>query len=99
MSSASEAFTNGEYTIDPINFEVSDDGMIYIGVTASTNTQWVIWDNFRLTYFGKDDTTTGIATVNTSVNQNGTIYNLNGQKVTNAQKGLFIINGKKMVVR
>ena len=27
------------------------------------------------------------------------IYNINGQKVNKAQKGLFIINGKKTVVR
>ena len=30
---------------------------------------------------------------------NGTIYNLNGQKVLKAQKGLYIINGKKVVVK
>jgi hypothetical protein len=31
--------------------------------------------------------------------QKSVIYNLNGQKVNKAQKGLFIINGKKTVVR
>ncbi|MCR4602090.1 MAG: hypothetical protein K5683_00980 [Prevotella sp.] len=30
-------------------------------------------------------------------NLNGTIYNLNGQRVDKAQKGLYIINGKKVV--
>ena len=29
----------------------------------------------------------------------GTIYNLNGQKVSNAQKGIFIQNGKKVVIK
>ena len=100
MSAASEAFTNGDYTIEPITFEVTGDGMMYIGITASTNTQWVIWDNFRLMFFGQDNPTTGIATVNTSVNQNAAgIYNLNGQRVMNAQKGLYIMNGKKVVVK
>ena len=29
----------------------------------------------------------------------GVIYNLNGQKVNKAQKGLYIIDGKKMFVK
>jgi hypothetical protein len=29
----------------------------------------------------------------------GTIYNLNGQKVNKAQKGLYIINGKKVMIK
>jgi len=101
MDTASQAFTNGDYTIEPINFEVKEDGMMYIGITQpETNTQWVIWDNFRLMFFGQDNPTTGIATVNTSVNQNAAgIYNLNGQRVMNAQKGLYIMNGKKVVVK
>ena len=32
-------------------------------------------------------------------NVEGTIYNLNGQKVSNAQKGIFIQNGKKVVIK
>jgi len=31
--------------------------------------------------------------------QNATIYNLNGQRVQSAQKGLYIVNGKKVVVK
>ena len=34
-----------------------------------------------------------------SESQQGTIYNMNGQKVNKAKKGLFIINGKKTVVK
>ena len=34
-----------------------------------------------------------------SDSQQGTIYNMNGQKVNKAKKGLFIINGKKTVVK
>ena len=34
-----------------------------------------------------------------SDSQQGVIYNMNGQKVNKAQKGLFIINGKKTVVK
>ncbi|WP_288280537.1 hypothetical protein [uncultured Prevotella sp.] len=41
-------------------------------------------------------TLTSISTVKSNV-MNNAIYNLNGQKVNKAQKGLFIINGKKVV--
>ncbi len=101
MSSASEAFTNGDYTIEPITFEVKEDGMMYIGITQpATDTQWVIWDNFQLKYFGQENPTTGITSVNAAAEQNAAgIYNLNGQKVEKAQKGLYIINGKKQVIR
>jgi DNA/RNA endonuclease YhcR with UshA esterase domain len=43
--------------------------------------------------------TSGISTVKFNMNLNGTIYNLNGQKMEKAQKGLYIINGKKVVVK
>jgi hypothetical protein len=31
------------------------------------------------------------------VKTNGSIYNLNGQRVTTPKKGLYIMNGKKVV--
>ena len=100
MSDASASFTNGLYTIEPITFEVTEDGMMYIGITNNVTNRWVIWDNFQLKYFGANNPTTGIATVNASVDQNNNgIYNLNGQKVTKTQKGLYIINGRKQVVK
>ena len=96
MSKASESFTSGLYTIEPIEFEVAEDGMIYVGVTAAVHNQWVIFDNFQLKYYGKKDITDGISVIETEV-LNGNVYNLQGQKVTKAQKGLFIVNGKKVV--
>ena len=41
---------------------------------------------------------TGINAIATDA-QKGVIYNMNGQKVNKAKKGLFIINGKKTVVK
>ena len=40
-----------------------------------------------------------IESVNTSAENSAAIYNLVGQKVMNAQKGLYIINGKKYIVK
>ena len=41
---------------------------------------------------------TGIEAVCTEA-KNGNVYNLQGQKVEKAQKGLYIVNGKKVVVK
>ena len=42
--------------------------------------------------------TTGISTVKAAA-VNGAIYNLNGQRVAKGQKGLYIMNGKKVVLQ
>ena len=56
MSDASNSFTEGLYTIDPMQVIV-EDGIITLGVKNETNTTiWCIWDNFRLTYLGPDMT-------------------------------------------
>jgi len=39
----------------------------------------------------------GINTIENAQNADGSIYNLNGQKVKRTQKGVYIINGKKVV--
>lgn len=50
--------------------------------------------------FAFDGETTGIENVNVAANQSKTIYNLNGQRVSNmSQAGLYIVNGKKVVIR
>jgi len=42
-----------------------------------------------------EDTSTGIDNINTNLNHNDKIYNLAGQRLQKAQKGVNIINGKK----
>ena len=47
-------------------------------------------------------TPTAIETVKTAEGidlENAVIYNLNGQRVDKAQKGLYIVNGKKVVIK
>jgi len=52
-----------------------------------------------LTFFVDGETTTAIEGLNVEQNENGQVYNLQGQRVVKAQKGLFIKNGKKVVVK
>ena len=45
-----------------------------------------------------DDTTTGIEALSTKA-MDGEVYNLQGQRVNKAHKGLYIVNGKKVVLK
>ena len=46
----------------------------------------------------KANVVTGINFVKAAI-EDGSVYNLNGQKVNKAKKGLYIINGKKVVIK
>ena len=49
--------------------------------------------------FDDDSTTTGIEAVEGSLSVFGEFYNLNGQRVVAPQKGLYIVNGKKVLFK
>lgn len=49
--------------------------------------------------FVNGNETGGIQQIGTEAGQATTVYNLNGQKVANPTKGIFIINGKKVLVK
>lgn len=64
----------------------------YLAVPKSTN-------GIKSFYLFNDEViVTGINAVETA-EQGAAIYNLNGQRVNKAQKGLYIMNGKKVVVK
>lgn len=46
-----------------------------------------------------DDTTQGINGINAATDENMTIYNLQGQRLNGLQKGINIVNGKKVVIK
>ena len=107
-TAATDYFQNGFYWAQPVLFEVTDVdgglGVMTIGFqkTDFVKGDWVVADNFRLTYYGEKKPT-AIEGVSESVapwQQNGTaIYNLQGQRLSRTQKGVNIINGKKVMVK
>ena len=46
-----------------------------------------------------DNTTTGVNSIDNGQLTIDNVYNLNGQRVNNAKKGLYIVNGKKVVIK
>ena len=49
--------------------------------------------------FEGDGETTGIANVNVNANANSSWYDLSGRRVANPTKGLYIVNGKKVIIK
>ena len=88
-------FYLGEFTAEG---DVYEEGVLKlnINVAADNNISWLAFKDAMYTRLGE---VVGIAGVKSVNKLDGTIYNLNGQKVEKAQKGLYIINGKKVVVK
>ncbi len=102
MAEATTAFENGLYQ-NVLQFEVGEEGAegIAIGIknVGHKDGDWTIMTNWQIEYLGKtqpqNDPTTAIAGV--SVLNNNTIYDLTGRQVNKAVKGIYILNGKKVV--
>ena len=102
---AAEYFECGLYKVYTHIIKVGPDGELTIGVTKDkqVDNDWAVFDNFRLTYFGKhvsQDIINGINTVKNNVVEDGKIYNLQGMEVRRPLKsGIYICNGKKFIVK
>lgn len=88
---------DGTYTI------TLPEGLIYNSLADDSEDDYGVelgaTYNPEITFKVTVDTTTGIATVKGETKDGKAIYNLNGVKVNKATKGVFIINGKKAIVK
>ena len=97
-AAATTEVTNTNFYVGQVNAigVVGEDGVLTLkfSVAADNNISWLSFKNVKFAF--NKELTDGITNVNVN-NQPETIYNLNGQKVEKAKKGLYIINGKKVV--
>jgi hypothetical protein len=84
------------------------DGVLEVGMqkTSTKNTDWALFDYFKLTYksastdgSGDGVEGVGIENVKETAPVDGAIYDLSGRRVSKAQKGVYIQNGKKVVIK
>ena len=90
--------TTGSNVVEDI--AIPAGGQLVIMNTSEENL--VSLDDISLTITGEyvdPGLVTSIDGVQTMSAQNGVVYNLNGQAVQKAQKGLYIMNGKKYIVK
>ncbi len=83
-----------------LDVQVGEDGVLTIGLKKEKHVDmdWCPFDNFRLLYLGKTAPTgiEGVEIENVLVS-NGKIYDLSGRQVSKAQRGVYVINGRKVV--
>ena len=97
---ACDYFQNGLYKASLLVEVTTGDLMILVQKFRERNSDWVVLDNFRLTYYGKEkptDQQQGITDVEGSAQSVQRIYNLQGQLLNKAQKGIVISGGRKYV--
>ena len=98
INEACNYFQNGLYKAGILVEITHSDLMILVQKMGQKANDWVVLDNFRLTYYGTEKPTEeqqGIKENAIERPATGKLYNLQGQQVKNAQKGLFIFDGKK----
>ena len=72
-------------------------GKAYLATTTELATENA---NARAAWiFDEEGETTGIAAVKASQKMNGEFFNLAGQRVAQPTKGLYIVNGKKVIIK
>ena len=106
MEAASIYFSKGLYENCLDTSVESNGGQLKIGLRSSTmdSYYWVIFDNFRLHFFGTTDPNTPSGIDAMSVNSEKrtmNIYDLQGRKLNSlpATGGIYVVDGKKMVVK
>ena len=92
-----EAYNEPDVYVLPLEYPISACSFSIAGFVINSN----VGTESTLRYFADEDFTQGIETIDNSqlTISNDAIYNLQGQRVVKAQKGVFIQNGKKVVVR
>ena len=88
-----------------VNVTVGDEGQLTLGIKEPTSgTTWLVWDNFTLTYQGPAPNR--IEQIVNSKSSNSECFDLSGRKIIKGNlltsklpKGVYIINGKKVIVK
>lgn len=99
MSDASVSFFANKYKSQEIVFYYNGQGGLQLGIKSTAKSQWVVWDNFQLSYLGQENVTAIDEVHEVSVQDNLT-YNLQGQRISLPKRNqLYIRNHKKFLSR
>jgi hypothetical protein len=108
MQAAAAYFKKGYYENTVTTSLTTSGGSMKVGIKSSAmpSNYWVIFDNFRLYYFGKTDPTStdAIKSVEAEGTTDGSaaVYTLDGRRMpTDAQlrPGIYVVGGRKVVVK
>lgn len=98
---ALHAFQTGLYPVS-VKVMIEEGKDLTIGVyqdQKTTDASWTLFDSFRLIYQGPLVDTGIQQMAQPAAQQQNSIFNLNGQRVLNPAKGLYIKDGRKVMVK
>lgn len=98
MNTANDVFLEGMFAGNVVTVKLAEGATLRLGLKKETliGKDWTIFDNFTLTYFGKNSAKTadgdisGIQDMNLTDNVKFEFFTLDGRKATAAQKGIII---------
>ena len=100
MRAAGIRFAEGCYP-NEVSYTLKEKGTLQFGLKCDKNNAncWCCFDNFSLLYQPLPDYYDGIdgLTPDPSLLRRGETYNLSGQRISKSQKGINIVNGKKIL--
>jgi hypothetical protein len=107
MSAAGTYFLNDGYKPVTVRAVVTNNTLtVGIQKQSTKSGDWTILDYMHLTYISADTTGegtgqegVGIESVEAAKNKSISIYDLNGRRVNKAQKGVYVIDGQKVLVK
>ena len=99
MKATAKYFSNGFYDSSVDAELTTSNGTLRLGIkcTKSQTWYWSIFDHFRLYFFGQKQTPVGITEIPNLQHPTSNIYDLQGRRHKGVSKGIYIINGKKVV--
>ena len=88
-------------TIDNVKFNITNTGDSFADKRADTNFIFTYdgWYYKYMVNFVPEDVYNGIAEIKADKQRNATVYDLSGRKVKSVTKGLYILDGKKYIVK
>ncbi len=90
---------NGWYLVETPYITVRPGDTLRISMTATTSgSGWWSADDFGLTWKYVEPLPDGVYSLTPSTHSSSVIYDLSGRRVHKPQKGLYITNGKKIVI-
>ncbi len=93
LSLTNAAVSAGTYETAESGYILSADGTSIASATEVSPFTYLFDDEASLTF------ATGINSLQSDATQNGSIYDLQGRRVTSARKGLYIVDGKKVMIK
>ena len=86
---ANEGGDTGFYKVNTITGNVMGTNTAYLEVTGEVASRSFLWEG----------ETTSISAIHNAHETNGQFFNLAGQRIAQPTKGLYIVNGKKVIIK